>query len=159
MTSAPAADQVVHLSGPLLDHLSRRIRMRAESVMAPLGLRPRHVVALTVLRDAGACNQQSLATMLAMDGTNVVGLLNDLEAQDLVERRRAPEDRRRHVVQLTEAGSRRLAEVELAMAAVEDEVLGALDADQRKTLYTLLQAAVSNANVICTEHVEPSGDC
>ncbi|WP_218038203.1 MarR family winged helix-turn-helix transcriptional regulator [Acrocarpospora pleiomorpha] len=127
--------------------------MRAETVLAPLGLRPRHVVTLTVLRNGGACNQQALATMLAMDATNVVGLLNELEAQKLIERRRAPEDRRRHVVQLTEAGTQRLADVEAALAAVDDEVLASLDADQRETLYALLQQAVSNGKVICTETV------
>ncbi|GAA1007470.1 MarR family transcriptional regulator [Acrocarpospora pleiomorpha] len=153
MTSPPATGQTGHRSGPLLDHLARLIRMRAETVLAPLGLRPRHVVTLTVLRNGGACNQQALATMLAMDATNVVGLLNELEAQKLIERRRAPEDRRRHVVQLTEAGTQRLADVEAALAAVDDEVLASLDADQRETLYALLQQAVSNGKVICTETV------
>lgn len=42
-----------------------------------------------------------------MDGTNVVGLLNDLEKERLIERRRSTEDRRRHVVELTDAGNAR----------------------------------------------------
>jgi DNA-binding MarR family transcriptional regulator len=84
-----------------------------------------------------------------MDGTNIVGLLNELEADNLIERRRSPEDRRRHVVELTEAGVNQLANAECALAQVEQEVLGALDASQRETLYTLLQLAATGTGVSC----------
>src|ERR1700690_1792553 len=108
MASQPVVSPPVHRSGALLDHLARRMRLRAESVLAPLRLRPRHLVALTVLRSRDGITQQALSITLEMDGTNIVGLLNELEAEDLIERRRSPEDRRRHVVVLTEAGAKRL---------------------------------------------------
>src|ERR1700683_3768561 len=110
MTSQPVDSQPAHRSGALLDHLARRMRLRAESVLAPLHLRPRHLVALTVLRGRDGITQQALSSTLEMDGTNIVGLLNELEAEDLIERRRSPEDRRRHLVVLTEAGAKRLRE-------------------------------------------------
>lgn len=149
MTSLPVINQPLHRSGALLDHLARRMRMRGESVLTPLGLRPRHLVTLTVLRDRGGSSQQALAATLEMDGTNIVGLLNDLEAEKLIERRRSPEDRRRHVVELTDAGAQILAKAEFALAAAEDEVLGALSDEQRETLYHLLQLASTGAS--CTE--------
>ncbi|GIH50467.1 DNA-binding transcriptional regulator, MarR family [Microbispora rosea] len=152
MTSPPAVEQPVHRCGALLEYLARRLRLRSESVLAPLGLRPRHLVALTVLRARGGSTQQALASTLEMDGTNVVGLLNDLEAEKLIERRRSPEDRRRHIVELTEAGVERLASAECALAAVEDEVLGALGHDQRETLYGLLQqVATGGVEAACVE--------
>jgi DNA-binding MarR family transcriptional regulator len=141
--------QPAHRSGALLDHLARRMRLRTEAVLAPLGLRPRHLVALTVLRVRGGSTQQALATTLAMDGTNIVGLLNELEADKLIERRRSPDDRRRHVVELTEAGAEQLAKAECALAEVEEEVLGALDASQRETLYDLLQLAATGTGACC----------
>ncbi|MDX6205914.1 MAG: MarR family transcriptional regulator, lower aerobic nicotinate degradation pathway regulator [Frankiales bacterium] len=125
------------------------MRLRTEAVLAPLGLRPRHLVALTVLRVRGGSTQQALATTLAMDGTNIVGLLNELEADKLIERRRSPDDRRRHVVELTEAGAEQLAKAECALAEVEEEVLGALDASQRETLYDLLQLAATGTGACC----------
>jgi len=154
MASLPVVNQPVHRTAALLNHLARRMRLRSEAVLAPLGLRPRHLVALTVLRDGGACTQQALATTLEMDGTNIVGLLNELEAEKLIERRRSPEDRRRHLVELTDAGAKQLAKVELALAAVEDEVLGALDQSQRETLYSLLQQAATGTVVSCTEAID-----
>src|SRR3954469_8044486 len=155
MTSQPVVSQPVHRSGALLDHLARRMRLRAESVLAPLGLRPRHLVALTVLRARDGITQQALSSTLEMDGTNIVGLLNELEAEDLIERRRSPEDRRRHVVELTGTGVRLLAKAELALAEAEDEVLAALDATQRETLYGLLQQAMRGHAMTCSGTSDP----
>jgi DNA-binding MarR family transcriptional regulator len=149
MTSQPVVSQPVHRSGALLDHLARRMRLRAESVLAPFGLRPRHLVALTVIRGREGITQQLLSITLEMDGTNIVGLLNELEAEDLIERRRSPEDRRRHVVALTDAGAKRLGEAECALAAVENEVLEALDDSQREVLYNLLLQAARGGEVSC----------
>ena len=149
MAVQPEVTHTAQHSGALLAHLARRMRLRSEAVLAPLGLRPRHLVALTVLRDGGGSTQQALAATLEMDGTNIVGLLNDLEAKNLIERRRSPEDRRRHTVELTEAGATQLSNVEFALSSVEDEVLGALGETQRETLYNLLQQAARGSDVSC----------
>ncbi|MCU1681338.1 MAG: hypothetical protein JWQ81_2077 [Amycolatopsis sp.] len=154
MVSVPVVNAPVHRSGALLDHLARRVRVRSEAVLTPLGLRPRHLVALTVLRHRGDCTQQSLAATLEMDGTNIVGLLNELEAGNLIERRRSPEDRRRHMVELTDAGAKQLAKAEFALAAVEDEVLGALDESQREMLHALLLQAARGGETRCPTDVD-----
>ncbi len=154
MARLPVVNQPPHHPGALLDHLARRMRLRAEAVLAPMGLRPRHLVALTVLRERGGSTQQALAATLEMDGTNIVGLLNELEAKQLIERRRSPEDRRRHLVEVTDAGAEQLAKAEFALSAVEDEVLGALDDSQRETLYNLLQRAAAGTVVNCTAAID-----
>ena len=153
MGQLPVANEQAHHPGALLDHLARRIRLRAEAVLAPMGLRPRHLVALTVLRERGGSTQQALAATLEMDGTNIVGLLNELEAGNLIERRRSPQDRRRHQVVLTGAGAEQLTKAECALSAAEDEVLGALDENQRETLYSLLQQAAAGTLPSCTEAI------
>lgn len=135
-------------SAALLAHLGRRMQLRVESAI-PFGLRSRHLVAMTVLRDHGSLTQQALAVALQVDRTNLVGLLNELEVQGLVERRRSPEDRRRHIVALTGHGAERLAEAEAALAEAEDDVLSALDRDQRTMLYTLLRQATASHVVEC----------
>ena len=146
---AVAPDQA-HRSSALLNHLARLIRMRSESELEPLGLRPRHLIALTVLRaNGGIAGQQELATELQIDRTNLVGLLNELEAEDLILRRRAVEDRRRHIVELTAAGGERLLAAESAIGAAEDEILGALDDRQREQLFELLQQATAGRAPDC----------
>jgi DNA-binding MarR family transcriptional regulator len=92
--------------------------------------------------------------MLEMDATNVVGLLNELEADNLVERRRSPQDRRRHVVELTDVGVKRLAKAELALVGVENEVFGALNVGQRETLYNMLQQVIGGNEMSCREAID-----
>jgi DNA-binding MarR family transcriptional regulator len=128
--------------------------VRAESSLSPLGLRPRHLVTLTVLRDHGGATQQALAATLQIDRTNLVGLLNELEGTGLIVRRRTDEDRRRHVVELTEAGGRKLVDAECALAAAEDELFSALDAEQRETLYRLLQQATAGHVLDCSAAIQ-----
>ena len=137
-------------SGPLLDLIARRIRAEAESEIETFNLRPRHVIALTLLQLVGEQSQSDLGEALRVDRTNLVGLLNDLEGAELIERRRSPQDRRRHMVSLTVAGIRRLAELELALADAEQRVLGVLDSDQQATLHALLEQVTANA-VVCSE--------
>ncbi len=119
------------------------MRAEGESVLELVGLRPRHMIALTVLRDLGSSSQQDLATTLQIDRTNLVGLLNELEAEGLIERRRSTEDRRRHSVAITSGGHQRLARAEFALAAAEDVALAALTDAERQQLYVLLQKATA----------------
>jgi DNA-binding MarR family transcriptional regulator len=119
------------------------MRTAGESALRAAGLRPRHLLVLTVLRDFGESSQADLAGTLQLDRTNLVGLLNELETEGLIERRRSAEDRRRHTVMLTDTGHERLAHAEFALAAVEDEVLAALTNAEREQFYTLVQKATA----------------
>ncbi|WP_331772034.1 MarR family winged helix-turn-helix transcriptional regulator (plasmid) [Embleya sp. NBC_00888] len=159
MASLPVVNQPVRRSGALLDHLARRMRVHSEAVLTELGLRPRHLVALTVLRHIDGSSQQALSAKLTLDRANVVGLLNELETAGLAERRRSPEDRRRHTVHITDAGLRMLAGAEFALAAAEEEVLGALTPAQRDSLFHLLELAVSDDAGVCGEPESTTPGC
>lgn len=146
---------------PLIDHLARVARGRAAAALASRGVRLRHVVALTLLRDRGDFAQQALAEALRLDPSNLVGLLNELEGEGFAVRRRNPDDRRRHLVAITPEGRACLAGCEEALESVEDEVLGALDAAERAGLYALLFKATGGpaecAEAPCAEP-GPGGD-
>jgi DNA-binding MarR family transcriptional regulator len=133
---------VEHQLLPLLDHLARIGRRAAESSMSPGGLRPRHLIALKLLRDSGPASQQGLADALSLDPSNVVGLLNELEERGLITRRRDPADRRRHIVELSATGAGELCLAQARLSRVEDDLLSALSAEERATLYRLLARAV-----------------
>src|ERR1700689_569000 len=140
---AAATDQTAanHQSLALINHLARVSRRGSQDALGPLGLRPLHVVALTLLRDHGSATQQALAEALRIDASNLVGLLNDLESRHLLLRQRDPGDRRRHIVELSGAGRSTLQRAEHKLAAVQDDVLGALNNDERDTLHALLLRA------------------
>ncbi|HKH51339.1 MAG TPA: MarR family winged helix-turn-helix transcriptional regulator [Mycobacterium sp.] len=157
MADLPIVRPAEHLSAPLLVHLARRMQTAAEVELAAFGLRARHVIAQTLLRDLGEQNQSDLPATLGMDSTNVVALLNELEKDDLVQRRRSPEDRRRHTVSLTAAGKARLDEVEDLLAGVEQRVLDPLTPEEQRTFYALLARATSSPS--CSEALDTSRAC
>ena len=66
--------------------------------LAPLGLEPRHVGALTALDATGPVSQAELARHLGVSGPSVVQMADDLEARGLVRRRRPARDRREQVL-------------------------------------------------------------
>ena len=65
-------------------------------------------------------------------------LLDELEERGLVERRRDPADRRRHIVELTPDGKRALAKLRALAGRLEDEFLAQLDEGERAQLHELL---------------------
>ena len=150
-----------HQSLVLVNHLARVARRRSEVALEPTGLRPRHLVALSLLREAGAMSQSALGEALRLDPTNLVGLLNELEEASLLERRRDPLDRRRHIVELSGTGRDAIARAEHALASVEDEVLAPLDDDERATLHALLMRAAGGriGCDACTEAAEGAALC
>lgn len=151
MAARADADAPPRGSAALLNHLTRLAHARSEAALEREGLRPRHVLALTLLRDHGGFSQQGFATALQMDKTNLVGLLNELESDGLVTRRRAAEDRRRHVVELTPAGKRKLGKAEEALSSVDDAVLAGLTVKERHALHRLLQRATEGHVRDCTK--------
>src|SRR5947209_20610992 len=91
----------------LLPRLAKQIMRRSHPEL--LGMDLRLLMALSHLADHDGAPQQELVDALCMDAKNVVLLLNDLEDLGHLERRRDPEDRRRHRVLITESGRAALA--------------------------------------------------
>jgi DNA-binding MarR family transcriptional regulator len=127
---------------PLVDHLARLGRRAADSRESSGCLRPRHLIAIKVLGDHGPMAQHALGEALSLDPSNVVGLLNELEERGLIERRRDPADRRRHIVSLSPAGTDSLEASDSDVKRVEDDLLKALTPGERAQLYDLLARAV-----------------
>jgi DNA-binding MarR family transcriptional regulator len=126
----------------LITRLSRVVFRVADE--EALGMKYKAYAGLTLLRD-GPQSQKDMCKSMHLDPNNCVLLLNDMEAAGHVRRVRDPEDRRRHIVELTPAGAKALAKAERAMEDLEEEVLGPLSADERAQLRDLLDRALSGA--------------
>jgi DNA-binding MarR family transcriptional regulator len=129
-------------TGPilLLTQLSRLISRKSTPEL--LGQTLKELATLSYLRDYREPTQQQLTEGLCIDTNYCVMLLNDLEESGLVERRRDPADRRRHIVTMTEQGRKALHQAEAAQQTLEDEILGALNAEERSQLAHLLRGAI-----------------
>jgi DNA-binding MarR family transcriptional regulator len=124
----------------LLTRLAKQVYRRSSEEL--LGMHLRHLMTLSFLRDHDRSPQQELAEALCMDANNVVLLLNELEDRGHISRLRDPHDRRRHLVELTAAGHKALKSAEKAQESIEDDVLRALDPQERAVLWQLLTRAL-----------------
>jgi DNA-binding MarR family transcriptional regulator len=122
----------------LLIKLGRITVHRFTEALEPYGIRPRHFAALIELRDSGTISQQTLCGQLRIDPTNVVAILNDLEQNGYAERRRDPDDRRRHIVDITKKGLAVIEKCAEAMDGVEEELMTGFDASERASFEHVL---------------------
>jgi DNA-binding MarR family transcriptional regulator len=122
----------------LMIKLGRITMHRFTEALEPFGIRPRHVAALIELRDRGELTQQTLCGQLHLDPTNLVAILNELEQKGYATRRRDPEDRRRHLVEVSKKGIAVIEKVSEVMDGVEDDLLDGLEPAERARLEGLL---------------------
>ncbi|MGW1887187.1 MarR family winged helix-turn-helix transcriptional regulator [Streptomyces sp. NPDC001970] len=98
----------------------------------------------------GHTSQKGVAGALEVDPSILCGILNDLEVTRVVERRRDPAGRRRHIVALTEEGSRVLAKAQEAVTAMEQEFFADVTPEELSTLRKLLvRVRTSKSDAVC----------
>ena len=122
--------------------LAKRVGMVAKektvAAFEQAGTVPFAYPVLAVLAQGACATQATIADVLRYDRSYLVGLLDELEGDGLIERRRDLNDRRRHVVSLTKAGEKELARLRAVVVSVDEELLESLTAPERKTLQGLL---------------------
>jgi DNA-binding MarR family transcriptional regulator len=137
-------------SSLLIAQLARGTRRRIEQAVAPIGLRPRELLALQHLRERGPSAQQALADMIGVDATNLVAILNSLEDAGLIQRSRDRADRRRAIITISRQGERLLADLDRALRQLDDEILAPLTYSEREMLNSLLIKTVMHIGAECT---------
>ncbi len=123
----------------VLMRLATAIKKRSTEEL--MGLKLRQLMLLSYLSSGAPALQQHLCEALWIDANNCVLLLNELEDLGYIERRRDPADRRRHVVELTDAGRTALERAERAQETLGDEIFGSLSDEEQATLRSLLSRA------------------
>jgi DNA-binding MarR family transcriptional regulator len=114
----------------------------ADERLAAAGVDGREYSILAILATDGPGSQQDLATLLGRAPGVIVAKVDALEANGLVVRTRDTHDRRRSRVTLTPAGAKALAKADKIAEATVQEVLGGLDAPQRRQLDELIALGV-----------------
>jgi DNA-binding MarR family transcriptional regulator len=100
---------------------------------------PTQWAVLAKLMEVGACSQNHLGRLTAMDAATVKGVVERLLRRGLVETRSDTEDARRIVVDLTDSGRRTAETDEPRALAITEETLQPLSAPERKVFLALLK--------------------
>ena len=139
----------------LLKRLGFAARDRALASYDEIGIHPYHYAIMLVLDEGSAETQGSIADALGYDRGQLVGLLDELQEQGLVERQRDPNDRRRHLVRMTGDGTKMLRRVRALARRNEDEFLDPLDEEERAQLHDLLMRLAEKHEPACTPFPPP----
>jgi DNA-binding MarR family transcriptional regulator len=143
--TAPALSAVAlsQRTGYLVIKLGELALKSAEDALAPLGLRARHFNVMTMIGAGTPMSQQEVGTLLGIDKTLIVAVIDDLEKRDLVRRERNQEDRRRYTLELTAKGKRLLKDAYGQIDRAERELLSSLSASEIGVLRELTTRVLS----------------
>jgi len=126
----------------LLGYQLRRAQIAAfqhfAATVGKAGITPGWFGLMVIVANNEGLSQTRLARALGVDGSTMVAMIDRLEENGWMQRRRSEVDRRTHALSLTEAGNELLAQL-TPMVEAHEAVLGQdLSADDKKNLLGLL---------------------
>jgi DNA-binding MarR family transcriptional regulator len=130
--------------GYLFKHAGMRMAELNANALAPFDVDARELGVLLVLAGHEPVSQQQAAQRLGIDRTTMVALLDTLEDKGLVSRHPHAEDRRRNVVELTDAGQDTLRQATQASDDAERALLAPLSLQDGQHLRDALQLIVAH---------------
>jgi DNA-binding MarR family transcriptional regulator len=136
---------LAHDLGFLLARARVRTSSAANDALAELGLRVRAFSVLWLASEGLQPSQRELGAFLALDPSQVVAIVDDLESRGLVERQQDPADRRSRIIVARPAGRRLLADAVDAVDRANERSLAPLDEEEQVRLRELLAKLVLTA--------------
>lgn len=120
--------------------VARRWRARLDERLKPLNMSIARWGALYWLGQAGdGVNQATLADLAGVEPPTLVRVIDQLEAQGLVERRVSQADRRVNLLYLTEAARPLVTQIEAEAEHLRQEILVDLSYDEYETTMSVIQ--------------------
>lgn len=131
----------------LLSQLGAHVADDFQRRLAPLGVEPRTYAVLLELGSTDGQSQQQLSARLGIHRNAMVAVIDALERQGLVTRRRHPDDRRAFAVTLTKKAREMLPMLDEQGRAQEEALTASLSQRERAALLRQLQRIAAAAGL------------
>lgn len=141
--------------GFLLKDLSRRYALRFEQHARDMSLTLMQCKALVYLEKNEGSSQKNLAELTGMDSMMMVRILDRMEADQLLERRADPADRRARRLYLTRKAKPLLEKIWRLAELTRSEMFSGINKADRDTFMLVLEHLHENACALGEQH-EPS---
>lgn len=129
-----------HDFAQVISVVARRWRTRLDERLKPMDMSIARWGALYWLGQAGdGVSQATLAEMAGVEPPTLVRVIDQLEAQGLVERRVSPTDRRVNLLRLTDAAKPLVRQIEAEAERLRVELLEDVSYEDYQTTFTVLQ--------------------
>ncbi|MEH6563982.1 MAG: MarR family transcriptional regulator [Halopseudomonas sp.] len=143
--------------GAALGRVHRLWRSAINQTVGELGITEARWAVLMHLDKVGeGCTQQALATELAIEMPSLTRTLNQLEEQQLIERRRDEADRRVHCLWFTAQGREQVRLLEVHIAQVREDIYRGLSHQQLDAFAEVLLSMEHNVRVLLGNQQETS---
>ncbi len=144
---APVSDATLRdLAGYNIRRASTAVQADLARTLAPFDLRMITYSALVLIVDNPGLRQTQLAEALAIERSNLVVVIDDLERRALIGRNPMPNDRRAYALTATLAGTRLCRKATRAVRAHEARILAPLSEEERQLLAGALRGIERAAN-------------
>jgi len=130
--------------GVILATLSREQRKRMDSLLGDYGLHVGQDMLLMNVSEADGCTQNEIAECLGIQPATVTRMLQRVERNGLIERRKDPDDSRITRVYLTEEGRRQEQRLASLWENVEGDLVKGMTPIEQALLRRLLVQMIQN---------------
>jgi DNA-binding MarR family transcriptional regulator len=152
MTERPGITALDERIPFLLSQLGAYLADDFQRQLAPLGIDPRTYAVLMALAAEDGQSQRQLSAQLGIHRNVMVGLVDSMERQGLVERLTHPDDRRAFAVTLTDKAHKLLPALDEQGRALERQITSPLTAEERAALRRQLQRIAAAVGLIPGVH-------
>lgn len=147
MELASAPERLRTLPTWLINQVSLHAQRLGMEAFTSVGGRRYQYSVLAALDESGRASQAELGRRCGIDRSDMVALVNELSAQDLVQRAMDQDDRRRNVITITDKGRDRLNELDTVVAEVQERLLDPLPDTDRAELVRILTRVLEHQSV------------
>lgn len=127
-------------------HLIRRLLQINETIFsqehADVGLTPVQYGAIKLIRENPGVDATNLSTLLFLDKSTLGGVIERLEAKDLIMRGPSEHDKRVKLLYITSKGEKLYTDIQPSIRAVEERMIAPLAAEDRIAFMRLMNQLV-----------------